>query len=59
MEAAAGGAEAMLFSRRAVTASLVDRLKMKAPAKAGKPLSMDNNRVSADVLKKRLSLILH
>lgn len=59
MEQAAGGAEAMLFSRLAVTASLVDRLKMKAPAKADKPQQMKDNRVSADVLKKRLSLILH
>ena len=31
MEQAAGGVEAMLFSRRAVTSSLVDRLKVRAP----------------------------
>ena len=59
MEKLAGGTEAMLFSRRAVTASFLDKLKARMSAKADKPQPMDDNRVSADVLKKRLSLILH
>ena len=57
MEQAAGGVEAMLFSRRAVTASFLDKLKMQklATHAAGEK----DNRVSADALQKRLSLILH
>lgn len=59
MEELAGGTEAMLFSRRAVTASFLDKLKARMSAQAKAPQPMDDNRVSADALQKRLSLILH
>lgn len=51
------GVEAMLFSRRAVTNSLLNKIKAQAQ-KAIKPIVPDN-RVSAEALMSRLNLIIH
>ena len=45
--------DAMLFSRQAVTNSFMNKLKAK------KSFKMQDNRVSADLLKKRLDVIIH
>ena len=50
------GVEAMLFSRRAVTNSFMD--KFMAQSKAVLP-AVPDNRVSADALRSRLNLIVH
>ena len=50
------GVEAMLFSRRAVTNSFVD--KFMAQSKAVLP-TVPDSRVSADALMSRLNLIVH
>ena len=51
------GVEAMLFSQRAVTNSLIDKIKSQSLkfVKAVKP----DNRVSADALRSRLNLLIH
>ena len=51
------GVEAMLFSQRAVTNSLIDKIKAQSLkfVKAAVP----DNRVSADVLRSRLNLLIH
>ena len=51
------GVEAMLFSQRAVTNSLIDKIKAQSLkfVKAAVP----DNRVSADVLMSRLNLLIH
>ena len=51
------GVEAMLFSRRAVTNSLIDKIKVQSQhfTKVAAP----DNRVSADALRSRLNLIVH
>ena len=51
------GVEAMLFSQRAVTNSLIDKIKAQSLkfVKAAVP----DNRVSADALKSRLNLLIH
>ena len=51
------GVEAMLFSKRAVTNSLIDKIKAQSQqfTKAAEP----DNRVSADALRSRLNLIVH
>ena len=51
------GVEAMLFSQRAVTNSLIDKIKAQSLkfVKAAKP----ETRVSADALRSRLNLIVH
>ena len=51
------GVEAMLFSQRAVTNSLIDKIKSQSLkfVKAAVP----NNRVSADALRSRLNLLIH
>ena len=51
------GVEAMLFSRRAVTNSLIDKIKAQSQHFA-KAASADT-RVSADALMSRLNLIVH
>lgn len=51
------GVEAMLFSRRAVTNSLIE--KMMAQRKLKPLVSVKDSRVSADALQKRLSIIIH
>jgi ATP-dependent Clp protease protease subunit len=55
-EKQAEGIEAMLFSRRAVTNSFMD--KFMAQSKAILP-AVPDNRVSADALRSRLNLIVH
>ena len=51
------GVEAMLFSQRAVTNSLIDKIKAQSLkfVKAAVP----DNRVSADALRSRLNLLIH
>ena len=51
------GVDAMLFSQRAVTNSLIDKIKAQSLkfVKAAVP----DNRVSADVLRSRLNLLIH
>ena len=49
--------EAMLFSNRAVTNSLID--KIKAQSQHFTKVAAPDNRVSADVLRSRLNLIVH
>lgn len=51
------GGEAMLFSQRAVTNSLIDKIKAQSLkfVKAAVP----DNRVSADALRSRLNLLIH
>ena len=51
------GVEAMLFSQRAVTNSLIDKIKAQSLrfVKAAKP----ETRVSADALRSRLNLLIH
>lgn len=51
------GVEAMLFSQRAVTNSLIDKIKVQSLkfVKAAVP----DNRVSADALRSRLNLLIH
>ena len=51
------GVEAMLFSQRAVTNSLIDKIKAQSLkfVKAAVP----DNRVSADALRSRLKLLIH
>jgi len=51
------GIEAMLFSQRAVTNSLIDKIKAQSLkfVKAAVP----DNRVSADALRSRLNLLIH
>ena len=51
------GVEAMLFSQRAVTNSLIDKIKAQSLkfVKAAKP----ETRVSADTLRSRLNLLIH
>ena len=51
------GVEAMLFSRRAVTNSLID--KIKAQSQQFTKAAVPDNRVSADALRSRLNLIVH
>ena len=51
------GVEAMLFSRRAVTNSLID--KIKAQSQQFIKVAVPDNRVSADALRSRLNLIVH
>ena len=51
------GVEAMLFSQRAVTNSLID--KIKAQSLKFVKASVPDNRVSADALKSRLNLLIH
>ena len=51
------GVEAMLFSRRAVTNSLID--KIKAQSQQFTKAAVLDNRVSADALRSRLNLIVH
>lgn len=52
------GVQAMLFSRRAVTNSLIGKIMAQAQ-KTVKPPTVPDNRVSADALKSRLNLIIH
>lgn len=49
--------EAMLFSQRAVTNSLID--KIKARSQAFTQLTKQSKRVSADALRSRLNLLIH
>ena len=49
--------EAMLFSRRAITNSLID--KIKAQSQKFVKTTVPDNRVSADALMSRLNLIIH
>ena len=51
------GVEAMLFSQRAVTNSLIDKIKAQS-LKFVKAAKLDN-RVSADALRSRLNLLIH
>ena len=51
------GVEAMLFSQRAVTNSLID--KIKARSQAFTQLTKQSKRVSADALRSRLNLLIH
>lgn len=51
------GVEAMLFSQRAVTNSLID--KIKAQSLKFVKAAMPDNRVSADALRSRLNLLIH
>lgn len=51
------GVEAMLFSQRAVTNSLIDKIKAQS-LKFVKAAVLDN-RVSADALRSRLNLLIH
>ena len=51
------GVEAMLFSQRAVTNSLID--KIKAQSRKFVKASVPDNRVSADALRSRLNLLIH
>ena len=51
------GVEAMLFSQRAVTNSLID--KIKAQSLKFVMAAVPDNRVSADVLMSRLNLLIH
>ena len=52
--------EAMLFSRRAITNSLIDKIKAQSKryVQTAQPIEPDN-RVSADALMSRLNLIIH
>lgn len=52
------GVEAMLFSRRAVTNSLIGKIMAQAQ-KTVKPPIVPDNRVSADALMSRLNIIIH
>ncbi|MSV23702.1 Clp protease ClpP [Selenomonas sp. WCA-380-WT-3B 3/] len=51
------GVEAMLFSQRAVTNSLID--KIKAQSLKFVKATVPDNRVSADALRSRLNLLIH
>ena len=51
------GVEAMLFSQRAVTNSLID--KIKAQSLRFVKTAVPDNRVSADALRSRLNLLIH
>ncbi len=51
------GVEAMLFSQRAVTNSLID--KIKAQSLKFVKAAVSDNRVSADALRSRLNLLIH
>lgn len=51
------GVEAMLFSQRAVTNSLID--KIKAQSQKFVKAAVPDNRVSADALRSRLNLLIH
>lgn len=51
------GVEAMLFSKRAVTNSLID--KIKAQSQKFVKVAATDTRVSADALRSRLNLIVH
>ncbi len=51
------GVEAMLFSQRAVTNSLID--KIKAQSLKFVKATVPDNRVSADALRSRLKLLIH
>ena len=59
-EKAVDAMEGMVFSQRAVTNSLLDKIKAQSKryAKPAKPSAPDN-RVSADALMSRLNLIVH
>ena len=52
------GVEAMLFSQRAVTNSLIDKIKAQS-LKFVKAAGKTETRVSADALRSRLNLLIH